>query len=152
MRRVDLWGRVDKRGPDDCWPWQGPCLPKGYGFFRGTTAHRLVYAGTNGPIPAGLVVLHSCDNPPCCNPRHLTAGTQKQNLDDMRAKGRQGDTRNFGVANGFAKLTDEQVAEVRRLRRGGMVQQRIADLFGIGQTHVSRIVRGEVRTQNAAAA
>jgi hypothetical protein len=64
----------------------------GYGTIRlsrrDVGAHRVAWTLTNGPIPAGLVVCHRCDNPPCCNPEHMFIGTQRDNLADMFAKGR----------------------------------------------------------------
>lgn len=94
-----FWSFVDKSGgPDACWPWQGAKL-KGYGQFRRDgnrrVAHRLAYEYSNGPIVGHrphtddeLVVMHACDNPPCCNPAHLSLGTDLTNIRDMIAKGR----------------------------------------------------------------
>lgn len=79
-------------GNDGCWEWRGACDSEGYGRIviegRMGRVHRIVWEAFNGPIPAGLLALHRCDNPPCCNPDHLFIGTQQQNLADMRAKGR----------------------------------------------------------------
>jgi hypothetical protein len=93
-----FWSKVDVRSPWDCWEWTGPRndLRGGYGTFterrasgrRTWRAHRLAYELTFGGIPAGLVVRHACDNPPCVNPLHLLVGTQKQNLADMMLRGR----------------------------------------------------------------
>lgn len=87
-----FWHLVDKRGPDDCWPWQGS-LYVGYGRIkdgqRGRVgAHRVSWELHHGPIPDGLWVLHRCDNPPCVNPAHLFLGTPGDNVRDMHAKGR----------------------------------------------------------------
>jgi len=84
-----------------CWLWCGEVNPKGYGrvtlVLNGRTgrgaarrlmAHRLSYEQHKGPIPAGLLVLHRCDNPPCVNPGHLFVGTARDNLHDMIRKGR----------------------------------------------------------------
>ena len=77
----------------DCWEWQNATNNIGYGMFRWSTgkmrtAHRASYELHKGPIPAGLSVCHSCDNPLCVNPEHLWAGTMKDNYDDMVSKGR----------------------------------------------------------------
>lgn len=78
-----LWEKVDKRGADECWEWQGTRLPRGYGQIDKRYVHRIVAGAKKGEV-----VRHTCDNPPCCNPRHLVKGTQKENLADMVAKGR----------------------------------------------------------------
>ena len=92
-----LWSHVRRGKPEECWPWQGATGSKGYGRFkvggRLYLPHRLVYAFTKGPIlnaqeHHGSVVMHSCDNPACCNPKHLTLGRQVENVGDMMAKGR----------------------------------------------------------------
>jgi hypothetical protein len=68
-----LWRRVDVRGPDECWLWQGPARPDGYGEIRVAAGdkqlvHRLVYADRHGPIPDGYDVHHWCETKLCCNP------------------------------------------------------------------------------------
>jgi hypothetical protein len=79
----------------DCWDWTAALNNIGYGMFRFSskgmrTAHRVSYELFNGPIPAGLAVCHTCDNPICVNPKHLWVGTLKDNAQDMVAKGRNG--------------------------------------------------------------
>lgn len=85
-----LWARVDKTG--DCWVWQGARTPWGYGVIytgKGNArTHRVAFELTNGPIPPGLIVMHTCDNPPCCRPDHLKLGTHRDNTLDMVAKAR----------------------------------------------------------------
>ena len=86
--------RVDV-GPE-CWEWKGARNQYGYGIIRHEgrvlRAHRWAWSLVNGPIPEGLVVMHSCDNRGCVNPDHLSVGTQADNLRDMWAKGRAGGT------------------------------------------------------------
>jgi hypothetical protein len=85
-----LWSRVDKTG--DCWVWLGSGTTDRYGQIRVGSkmvyVHRLAYELTYGVIPAGMSVLHRCDNPSCCRPEHLFLGTQQDNIRDMENKGR----------------------------------------------------------------
>jgi hypothetical protein len=102
--------RVVRRSVDACWEYKGAKNPSGYGMFSldGSPwpAHRLAYALEYGEVPAGAVVMHACDNPPCCNPRHLRLGTQLENMRDAIQKGRW------------------KVAECRRLVLGGRCKRR----------------------------
>lgn len=85
-RHVNNWGGAG------CWEWVGAKLVRGYGHLshegKYLLAHRVSYELHNGPIPDGLLVLHSCDNPACVRPDHLWVGTPKQNTEDMHKKGR----------------------------------------------------------------
>jgi len=90
---VRFWARVDRGGPDDCWPWTATMLASGYGWVHAPEvgeerAHRVAWVLTIGPIPEGQVACHRCDNPPCCNPGHLFLGTQAANVADRDEKGR----------------------------------------------------------------
>ena len=109
-----FWAKVDRRTPDECWPWTGKVNENGYGGTsfggRHVLAHRLAYTLAVGPIPEGLGLMHSCDNPPCCNPAHLKPGTCMENVRDCIQKGRK-----------FIKLTDRQVEAVRNDRRPARV-------------------------------
>ena len=92
-----FWSKIDVRAAGECWEWSGERLTgRGYGRFNiypggkrtSFLAHRYVLPLIGRNIPEGHVVMHSCDNPPCVNPAHLSTGTQAENLRDMEAKGR----------------------------------------------------------------
>ena len=140
-----FWEKVDRRGPDECWPWTAS-TSRGYGQIGSCRtmlkAHRVSYELHNDPVPDGLDVLHSCDNPPCCNPTHLFLGTHQDNMDDKVEKRRQ----SRGETNGQAKLTEDQVDALRReYIKGSRTrgQHALARKYGVHQTHIRRIVRGE---------
>jgi len=88
-----FWGKINVKGASECWPWKNSLRGSlGYGQFRIgdkiCDAHRIALELKDGPLKKGRYVCHSCDSPKCCNPRHLFAGTQKNNMDDMTDKGR----------------------------------------------------------------
>lgn len=90
LLELRLLKRLDRSGP--CWIWTGCLYPTGYGLFVGNDrlphrAHRIAYELWKGPIPAGLVIDHLCCNRACCNPAHLEAVTQRENV--LRARARQ---------------------------------------------------------------
>ena len=86
---------VNIGNPEECWTWKGAIL-HGYGSFRRDAssggnhvrAHRMMYAIWNGPVDDNLYVIHSCDNPACVNPKHLSLGTQGDNIFDAWKKKR----------------------------------------------------------------
>lgn len=140
-----FWSHVAKSG--DCWEWVGTRRRDGYGVFwsgeRQVRAHRFAWELQNGPVPFGLSLCHSCDNPPCVRPDHLFVGTQRENLADMTRKGRRR-TRGKeqrGMRNTAAKLTDEQVAHIKGMAAAGHYQDDIAARFGITRANVSYITR-----------
>lgn len=138
-----FWSKVDcSGGPDSCWIWTAG-RSGGYGTFRfpgETKAHRVAWILTSGKIPGGLHVLHSCDNPPCCNPNHLRCGTHADNMSDMAAKKRSRSPRGEGVS--IAKLTEADIPVIRRLyAEDGLSQQAIADRYGVSQEAISCVVR-----------
>ena len=129
--------------PEECWLWTAATNAAGYGVIgrggRGelnVLAHRLSYELHIGLVPDGLIVCHTCDNPPCVNPHHLFLGTHKTNAEDRVAKGRQfrGET-----ANG-AKLTADQVREIRMGAASGLTQASMVARYGMSTGQISRIV------------
>jgi hypothetical protein len=107
-----FWAKVDRSGAG-CWLF-GRTDALGYGRFHKkgpmAFAHRAAWIFSNGDIPAGMDVCHTCDVRNCCNPRHLWLGTAAENMADCKAKGRQ----TKGAMNKHATMTDEQVLELRR--------------------------------------
>ena len=87
-----FWPRVDRGHPMDCWNWRGHCYSNGYGklIWEGTrtNAHRVAFAVSGGALVPGMVIMHLCDNPLCCNPAHLKQGSHSDNTRDAIAKGR----------------------------------------------------------------
>lgn len=107
---------TDRSNPDGCHPWRGRTVEGTlvYGILsvagRATLAHRFGYEMHHGPIPDGLQVRHTCDNPLCQNPKHMLIGTSAQNHADMVERGRS----TYGERNPRAKFTEAQVLEIRR--------------------------------------
>jgi len=141
-----FWAKVDRSDRDGCWPWMGSKV-SGYGQFmlrrRTMRAHRLAYSMINHcHVNDAEVVMHTCDNPPCCNPDHLRAGTHADNMRDMVAKGRAkpGIADSRGVKNPRARLSPHHVQAIRADTRP---QRFIALEYAISQKHVSRIKRGD---------
>lgn len=130
--------------PSLCWEWTGAKGGMGYGQFWGTTktikAHRFAYEHFNSPIPAGLVVRHTCDNPGCVNPKHLLVGSTQDNVDDKISRNRH--VVSPGERNGMAKLTESDVIAILEGLKNGETQRSLADKFGVSRTVVTRIRNG----------
>jgi hypothetical protein len=139
-----LWEKIKKVGDDECWEWVGTRTRDGYGMIKGKTkkivpAHRMVYEQVKGPIPAGLVIMHTCDNPGCCNPAHLVPGTVNDNNQDKIVKGRTIGLP--GELNPFVRLTEDKVRAIRQERKAnGTSLNKIALQFGISKKQVLNIV------------
>src|SRR5688500_11941232 len=97
MNAADFWAMVDIRGPEDCWPWKGLVLSSNnpmlrYGYYsegsKRVYAHRKAYELWYNEQLGDMQALHTCDNPPCCNGKHLFKGTHADNMRDMIAKKR----------------------------------------------------------------
>jgi len=107
--------------------------------------HKLAYCQRHGieydSIPKGIVVMHSCDTPDCYNPDHLSLGTQKQNMQDCKMKGRIGDR--FGENNGRSKINLYIANEIREKSKSGVSYSKLANEYGVGKSTISRVVRNE---------
>lgn len=129
---VRFWAKVDKRGPNECWPWLGAITRYGYGKFsistgKACTATRVAYQLTLGEIPEGMFILHRCDNPACVNPNHLFIGTANDNMADQRAKCRH-----------WRKLTPDQVEFVRASHLV-IPQKKLAAMLGVSLPLIQKI-------------
>lgn len=170
-----FWSCVDKQGPNECWPWTKRTNRNGYGQFslnqRTESSHRIAFLLSGGVFtedkPYGL---HSCNNPRCCNPNHIRAGSNEDNVADKVAFGRQargewfsdirrrtacrGEShytflrpgcREHGEDKPNAKLTDQLVKTIRdEYASGGWSYKRLAQRYGVSQTLVALVVRREV--------
>lgn len=136
-----------------CVIFKGRPNNSGYGFSRiadGTKhgAHRIAYCNAHGVTLVsikGLVVRHRCDNRLCINPRHLELGTQQDNMDDMKSRGRCNNEAKAskGEKNGNAKVSQEIIEAIRSEYVKGSSSHgtpALAKKYGLGQTHVCRIV------------
>lgn len=140
-----FWEKVDKSGP--CWLWTASKDRNGYGRImrpggRGgpLLATRVSWELAYGPISPGMGVLHHCDNPSCVRPDHLFLGDQALNMRDCAGKGRT--TR--GEHSRSAKLTEDDVREIRRrYREGGISQTALAREYGLCQASVHELVSGK---------
>lgn len=123
-----------------CWEWCGERHKDGYGKVSvaggRVFVHRLIHELCVGPIPMGAQVLHRCDNPPCCNPTHLFTGTNRENVDDMVAKGRH--RRGEGINT--AKMTTEKVRNLRTRHKAGVSVTVLSADYGISEHQVRCII------------
>lgn len=159
-----LWSKIRKGDSDECWPWQAKArLVTGYGLLniyvtegrrRNVVASRIVCKIAHGEPPyEGAHALHSCDNPPCCNPKHLRWGTPKDNAADAIERGRNSppplnasyrrrDTQPKGGRVHNQSLDEAKVREIWRLHLAGMNTSRIAEVVGAKQHAVADVARG----------
>lgn len=156
-----FWSRV-ARGDGDyaCWLWLGARVHNGYGHLRRSGvdwyAHRYAFFLERGPeaIPAGLDLCHRCDVRHCVNPGHLFVGTRLDNMRDAKRKGRirSGDRHGLRlhperVARGerqhCARLSENDVREIRRLAAEGAVQRALAKRFGVSRGAVRGVLSGQ---------
>lgn len=151
-----VYNRIMSRvGPEDdigCRDWTGPISRLwGYGVTtldnKSHNASRAVYKVYNNlDLGSKIVVCHKCDRPSCCNPEHLFHGTQGDNVRDCRNKNRNRGPLVCEYKNHprfSAKVNPAKVRHIRTLWKLGMQQTKIAKIFDIHSSQVSRIVREE---------
>jgi hypothetical protein len=155
-----FWSKVARTLPNDCWVWRGGRHANGYGQFgygpfggvRMLGAHRVALFLATGAWPP--VVMHKCDNCPCCNPAHLHAASgAAENIADAVAKGRMASGERHwtwrmpercpkGARNPMAKVTEKIVRAIRDAHaRGSMTQRDLAKWYGLHQNYVNLIVK-----------
>lgn len=128
-----FWSKVDRT--KDCWNWTAALDGRGYGKFYldgfYMIASRVSWELANGLIPKGANVCHKCDNPRCVNPEHLFIGSNKDNMQDMKTKGRH--KFRVGSANPNAKLTKQEVWAIKEARHKGVSAKELSQLYGISK-------------------
>lgn len=145
---VRFWRYVEKT--ENCWIWTGRSRnKKGYGQLGGggrgadhILAHRLSYQMHHGPIPDGMVVMHSCDNPSCVNPDHLRTGTQSENILEAFSKGRKNakPPHVFGDSCGASRLKETEAIEVLKSNEPTKM---LAAKYGVSKSAIERVRNGK---------
>ncbi len=135
---------IERITESGCWLWTGASI-SGYGAVNlgveggVALAHRVLWEITFGPIPAGLFACHRCDVRRCVNPHHLFLGTNADNMADCHAKGRE----SHGSKRPAAKLTEEQVREIRARSATGESNKDLAREYGVVRQIISSIALGK---------
>lgn len=147
-----FWRYVSKgENENDCWIWTGH-KPLDYGTLRFrrdgkrwyVLAHRLSYALAHGLFDQKLYVCHTCDNPPCVNPKHLFAGTPKDNQVDAKKKGRRASKK--GELSGLAVLQADDVMYIRQMFALGVPVKSFVELYAMSDSTIYRIVNRKAWT------
>lgn len=130
-----------------CMEWSGLFSGSGYGIMsinrKNYSAHRFSYRLYIGEIPAGMFVLHKCDNTCCITPNHLFLGTQKDNMADMENKNRA--YLKKGEEHPHAILKDKEVLIIKNMLLEGISQKIISHKFNVAQSLISLIATGSRR-------
>lgn len=141
-----LWTKYVENGETGCWEYTGHCLPNGYGLLcsrnagsrKAEYAHRVAYELYYGQHPGELNVLHRCDNRRCIRPDHLFLGTQQDNMQDAKAKGRV----HCGVGIRGCKVNEQVVKVVRWMHRKGVQKSLLARLHGVHPATMQDMISG----------
>ena len=139
-QEAGFWSMVDRGADDECWLWSGT-VQNGYGQFLGL-AHRWSYSHFVAPLSDGEIVRHTCDQQLCVNPAHLLVGSQSDNVADRVARDRSA----RGEQVHLAKLTEDEVQEIRSRRADGESVQSLASRFSVSRQTVRDICAGRTWT------
>lgn len=137
-----FWNKVEIKSEDECWPWKAGRANKldtkdgNYGMFwnknksRMENAHRVAYRLTYGEFDENKLVCHRCDNPPCCNPKHLYLGDKGTNAADC-----------VGLTGRQSRWHECDLILIRLMHLKGFTQRVIADLYKVNQSTISDILK-----------
>lgn len=147
MTNENFWSRIDIKGSDECWNWKR-AKTQGYGVYgeSGKTirAHKHAFILSGKLLPIGYFVCHKCDNPSCCNPLHLFAGTAADNHRDARMKGRSYQPfPGRGEDHPLSKLSNIQREEIKLKVKNGMSYRKVAKEYGVTGALTHGIVNGK---------
>lgn len=139
---IRFWESVRKSETNECWEWTGMIMDSGYGGIsianRTHLAHRISFLIEHGRLDPEKLVMHSCDNRRCVNPKHLSQGTDADNIGDAWLKGRL----QKGERNGMSKLEERDVINIRKLyNSGSATMNQLADRYGVWVPCIWRIIR-----------
>ena len=141
-----FWKKVEICEPEHCWFWRASRLKGGYGIIgisgKNRLAHRVSYELHHGPIPEGMLVLHSCDNPSCVNPAHLHLGTQADNMREKAERGRA--SRLCGEKHGSSKLKEVEVRDIHLKHANGVSRKQLAEMFSVHVSVISKILNRKI--------
>jgi hypothetical protein len=137
---IRFWSKVKITDFFNCWIWQAGYFSNGYGAYcynaKTRRAHRVAWEFTYGPIPKGKIVMHICDNPKCVNPNHLRIGTNRENSTDAIKKGRIPK----GQRHPLAKLTADNVLEIRNRVATGISKGELAEHYGVAKGTIQDVI------------
>lgn len=141
-----FYGSYKKGGKAECWEWNKHSPSTKYGQFYikdvSVRPNRLSYYLHKGKIPTGKIICHTCDNPPCVNPKHLYAGTYRDNTNDAINRGRHKYPGYRGEKNGNNTLKEKEVIKIKKLFEKGEIPSSLARKFNVSRRCIYHIVQG----------
>lgn len=149
--QLEKSGNVKVNSLTGCWEWQRSKAGAGYGvmsfFKRSYLVHRMMYRLFHGEISRHNMVMHSCDNPSCMNPAHLSQGSARDNVSDMWRKGRNVVNTDFfdGPNNPKLKFTDSEIEAIRSDRANGLSIAKVCKKHGVSKSYLWKICARKTR-------